>query len=161
MLNPELLPVRTIEEQLAGQIPVKLDGQTFVLPVLSRRDNRVWKQLMSDRLEGLFGDMNDEASSGQVMETLMTGDEVIVELVRAYDKQNRIPPDDDLKNDTDAEWLSAFLVCVAASHPFVGLVLSGETPIRKPNPPTPMNGHAPTSSPRPSTRGPRASSKKK
>lgn len=161
MLSPEFLPARSIEEQLAGQVPVRLDGRTFVLPVLSRRENRVWKASMNAKLEGLFQSMTDESTAGQVMETLMTGDEAIVALVREYDRDNLIPPDEELERDTEAEWLSAFLLCVAASHPFVGLVLSGEPTPETARSQTPTNGHEPTSSPRPSTPGPRGSSKKK
>lgn len=159
VIRPEMLPARPMEDQLAGLVPVRVDGRTYRLPVLPRKRNRVWKEELSQELGTLFEQM-DSDDPGLLMASLAAADEKVVKLVRAYDYTNLIPPDDEMEADTDAEWLAALLSIVAAAHPFVGLVLSGRDQTPTPSP-IPANGVEHTSSPQPPTGGRRGSSKTK
>ena len=155
MLN-SLLPDRPLEEQLAGTVTLELGGHRYVLPTLTRRQNRAWKERLTGELGGLFGSVQGSNDGGAIMAVLATAGDLVVELVRAYDVTGVIPPDDspELERDTDQEWLRALLACGAAAYPFVGLALEAQRQagVEPPSLPTPT-GAEPTNGQQPSMAG--------
>lgn len=153
MLN-SLLPDRPLSEQMAGEVRVRIGGREYLLPTLTRRQNRRWKDQLNDRLGGAFAGLKTLDDPGAVMQALDGVGDLVPELVREYDQTGVIPPDDDpaLERDTDREWLQALLACAAAAYPFVGLALEAQRqqPTVAPQPgdasPPTTIGHEPTNS---------------
>jgi hypothetical protein len=153
-----LLPSRPLEEQLAGEVSVRIGGQRYVLPTLSRRRNRAWKEQLNGSLGLVLSTVQGTNDPGAIMATLAAASDTVVELVRAYDHTGVIPPDDapELEEDTDEEWLAALLTCGAAAYPFVKLALQAQRQVPQPEPsPAMPNGHAPTNGQQPNTAGAR------
>jgi hypothetical protein len=123
-----LLPRRDLEQQLAGIVVVELGGHRYRVPTLSRRENRAWKEQLNDRLSAVLGGLSASDEPSVIFSALASADDAVVDLVRAYDASHVIPPDDELANDTDAEWLRALLAMAAAAYPFVGLALEAMRP---------------------------------
>lgn len=150
MLN-SILPSRPLEEQMAGYVTVTLGGQRYELPTLTRRENRSWKEALNERMGTALGTVQGTSDPGAIMTVLAAAGDIVVELVRLYDRQGVIPPDDSpaLERDTDQEWLTALLACGAAAYPFVGLALEAQRQSSaqpEPQSPTTTPGPEPTNS---------------
>jgi hypothetical protein len=158
-----VLPSRPLEEQMAGEVRVSLGGRTYVMPVLTRRQNRAWKAAMEERLGSVVGGIQGSSDPATIMRVLSTSGDTVPELVRLYDQSGVLPDDDDpaLEYDTDIEWLRALLAVASAAYPFVGLALEAQRLGQQQTPPAPTNGHGPEpmSSPPTSMAGRRSSSK--
>jgi hypothetical protein len=154
----DLLPERPLEEQVAGYVSVHLGGRRYMLPTLSRRLNRAWKERLTLRVNALLSNVQGQSDAGAIMAALADASDTVVELVREYDHTGVIPPDEDdaLEHDTDQEWLAALLQCGAAAYPFVGLALQAQRQAPEPTSLSPTPGPEPTNGRQPSTAGARA-----
>src|SRR4029078_10437082 len=114
-------------------------------------ENREWKAALNERFGFALGSLQGTNDPATMMAVLPQADDIVVALVRQYDRAGVIPPDDDpaLERDTDQEWMRALLACAAAAYPFVGLALEAQRGTAAQSP----TGPEPTNSPQPSGAG--------
>jgi len=155
-----LLPERSAQDILAGQLHVRLGGERYTMRVLPIKANREWKEALEDRLSNLLGMLDASGDSLEaVMAAFATATPQLIEALYSYDKDGVLPPIEALEEmATDTEVLRGVLEVWSAANPFATVALSTmrqagvelPTPARRVNGSSqPTNGsHRPTAGPR-------------
>lgn len=116
----QFLPERTSEEILAGRIRIRLSGQDHILPVLTIRENRAWRELASTHLGQLTGGLASISDTASILARIASATDSQMALVRAYDKGGVLP---DLEDVTEPELLRATFAVVAAAFPLAAAII--------------------------------------
>lgn len=150
-----LLPERSAQDILAGQIHVRLGGERYTLRVLPIKANREWKERLEDRLSNLLGMLDASGDSLEaVMAAFATATPQLIEALYGYDVDHVLPPVEALEEvATDTEVLRAVLEVWSAANPFATVALSTmrQAGAALPTPGRRANGSSPhtSGSPRP------------
>ncbi len=157
----ELSPERSVEDILAGRLHLVFGDQAFELPVLSRAENRRWRESLDARFQPLAEPVDDDDPKAvvAVMRQLAELDDEFLPFIYTYDRTGVLPPIEELDElARPHEILRAVLEVRAAANPTlaiaVALARAEAPPARSAEPP------APTSSPRKRTAGSRGKSKR-
>lgn len=108
---------RTEELALAGQLPIKVGGDTVVLRVLSIEESDEWQRTLGATVAGF--DVPDEDDGGAFLgKLLVAGAEAKLEMVLAYDVDHRLGSREDVrKRMTKAQLAAAFDSMLDAENP--------------------------------------------
>lgn len=135
------------EEQRASASPltVVVGGEAFDVPILTRRDSRAWKQLVQKRLGIFLTDLVDADKLSEIG-VVNIADEVLAELVLAWDQTGVLGGADGLDNMTDQELLNAYRAIAAVAFPLgqadmAAMAMFGRGPSPKASS---TNGRSPT-----------------
>lgn len=171
-----LLPERSAEEILSGELRVVLGRETYTLQVLTIASNRRWR----NSLEGHFTRLLDTLDAAgddmaSVFAAFATATEQMLDALYAYDeardadgqatRHGALPPRDAVEElATDQEVMLATLGVWSVANPFAAVALSAmrsaEPQLLRPTAATPTAGSStPTSGAPASTAGRRVSSK--
>jgi hypothetical protein len=159
----DLLPKRSAEDVLAGLVRVELDGQAFVLPVLPIAEGRIWRDRFERTIASLLGGFALVAKPETVVAYLGTQTAALWDLLSAYDRDRILPDRDWIETHvSEAALLRAVLEVTGAAYPLAVSLL--ELATTQPEALREVLKRAlaapePTSSPLPSTAGPRGRSK--
>lgn len=159
-----LLPERSAQDILAGQLHVRLGGERLAMRVLPIKANREWKEALEDRLSNLLGMLDASGDSLEaVMAAFATATPQLIEALYSYDVDHVLPPIERLEEvATDTEVLRAVLEVWSAANPFATVALSTmrQAGAALPIPERRASGSSPhtNGSPRP-TAGPRRRSR--
>jgi hypothetical protein len=150
-----LVPARrSAEDIFAGRIRVDLGGQTYTMPVLSRRANREWLESLDASFASLLTSLEDIDDGDEVLRLLFSATDEFLDALVSYDQSAVLPPRASIDDDaTDLEIIRAVMEVWRAANPLVAIAL-GLAPSAEPG--------SPTSTPTPpeSTAGRPASSRK-
>lgn len=115
-----MLPERSPEDRAAGIIRIRLGrgkaGKEYQLPVLSIKQNRVWKKVFQDELGGLLEGLSQQADGRSVINFIGGLTEQQLVCVQAYDVDKVLPDLEEVASEQ--QLLTAFLGVTAAAYPF-------------------------------------------
>jgi hypothetical protein len=125
-----MLPERTAQEILAGEVPVRLGGQRYLLRELSIAANRQWKAGLEGSLVGLLDGIDAAGDElGTILAVFATATDQLLDALYAYDEAHDergqasraglLPPRRQLEEHaTASEVLLATLGVWQAANPF-------------------------------------------
>jgi hypothetical protein len=123
-----LVPVRTVEEIVGGQVPIMLGRTRYVLPELPMAQTDAWAESMDERLRGLLSvvDTLDEGQLMPLFEAATSFQDELLESLVAYDSTGVLPSIDDIRGlATHTEVLLAALgVWSSTKSPLAGIVVT-------------------------------------
>ncbi len=119
-----LLPDRSVEDILRGRLQMVLGDETFVVPVLKIGKADDWRDRLAVEAGATLGLLGEQPNGAAVMGFLGQNSTTLLGLIRAYDVNGVLPTDDWVReNATEPEVVQAFVLCVAASYPFISAAL--------------------------------------
>ena len=133
-----LLAPRSVEDILAERIRLDIGGQVVDLPVLTIRENRVWKEQMDLQLGYLLLRITLEDDGDKILSLFDSADGVFLDLLIAYDRDGRLPPRDVLEDRlTQMGLVRAVLEVWRAARPLADIALIGMETTSPSSMPTP------------------------
>lgn len=119
-----LLPDRAVEDVLRGRLQMVLGEQVFVVPVLKIAKADEWRDRLAVEAGAMLGLLAEQPNGAAVMGFLGQNSMALLALIRAYDASDVLPTDDWVReNATEPEVVQAFVLCMAASYPFISAAL--------------------------------------
>ncbi len=101
-----------------------LGDETFVVPVLKIGKADDWRDRLAVEAGATLGLLGEQPNGAAVMGFLGQNSTTLLGLIRAYDVNGVLPTDDWVReNATEPEVVQAFVLCVAASYPFISAAL--------------------------------------
>lgn len=123
-----LIPARSVEEIVGGQIRVQLGGTSYVLPELAMEPADIWAASIDDRLYGLLQviDETDEEGIAPLFKTAEQFQAEMLDLLIAYDGFGLLPARAViLKTATHTQLMFALLgVWASTKSPLAATVLA-------------------------------------
>lgn len=117
-------PERPEEEQIRGILTVTIDGQKRAVPTLKRVHSREWKQQVTRTIASI--DLPDTDDIELLVRTATLTDDIIFELVIAYDRTNALGGREYLDEHADDRDIhEAFEVMLRAASPKVDDPVAG------------------------------------
>jgi hypothetical protein len=127
---------RSAEDVLGKRIRLVIDGETYTLPVLPIRENRVWSDRLDGEIQRVFGQVDMAGDDiNALFAALAAAPGRFMDMLYLYDMSGVLPPKDELEAVwTEVDLLTACLEVWRAAHPLVdiGLALM-ETTARQAN----------------------------
>lgn len=121
-----LLGPRSVEDILAERIRLDIGGEVFDLPVLTIRENRIWKEQMDLELGYLLLRITDEDDGGKILSLFDSADGIFLDLLIAYDKTGVLPPREALEERlTQMGLVRAVLEVWRAARPLADIAAIG------------------------------------
>lgn len=122
-LMPEVAPMRSAADILAGRVRIVLGGTTHDLPVLPRGPSRRWVEQLDARFATLAASLNEAVDTPAIMALLSTETDALYDMLLSYDQGGILPSRDEIdETATDAQILHAVLEVWRAVHPLVDSV---------------------------------------
>lgn len=123
----ELTPERSVEDILAGRLRLVFGDQAFELPVLSRAENRRWRETLDARFQPLADKVDDDDPAAVIglMRQLAELDEEFLPFIYTYDRTGALPPIEELDElARPHEILRAVLEVRAAANPTLAIAVA-------------------------------------
>jgi len=123
----DLSPERSVEDILAGRLRLVFGGRAFELPVLSRAENRRWRESLDARFQPLADPIDDSDTQAVIglMARLAELDEEFLPFVYSYDRTGALPPIEELDElARPHEILRAVLEVRAAANPTLAIAVA-------------------------------------
>jgi hypothetical protein len=132
---PAFTPERSVEDILSGRLRLVFGGQVFDLPVLSRAENRRWRESLELRFQSLLAVDTDDVET--TLAALIAAEDDLLPYVASYDKSGVLPPIEELEElARPHEVLKAVAEVRAAANPLLGVGLAmaqaSTTPAKSP-----------------------------
>lgn len=125
-LISSLLPERSAQDILAGEVHVRLGGRSHTLPVLSIGATRRWQATLEGTLTGIFDTVEGAGDDlSQVLGALAGATDQMLDAIYGYDSSHVLPPRAQLEEEaTDSEVMAAAFTLWAVANPFALVAVS-------------------------------------
>lgn len=113
-----LIPTRSVEEIIGGQLRIQLGSTTYVLPELAMDPTDRWAATIDERIKGLLAivdGMDEEAGVLALFSAAMAFQDEMLATLLAYDEQHVLPPAEEIRKSATHTQLMFALVGVWAS----------------------------------------------
>ena len=121
-----LLPERSAQDILAGEVHLRLGGHSYTLPVLSIAATRRWQATLEGSLATLFDTIEGSGDDLSAVMTALTGaTPQMLDAVYAYDTSNVLPPREALEEEaTNTDVMVASFTLWVVANPFALVAVS-------------------------------------
>lgn len=120
-----LIPARrSAEDIFAGRIRLVLDGESFDLPVRSRKANREWLAALDESFDALLESLESLDDETEVLSLLFGAGDQFLEALVGYDVEGILGSAQEIDaRATDLEIIAAVMEVWRAAHPLAAIAL--------------------------------------
>lgn len=119
-----LLPQRSVEDILAGRLPLTLGKTVFPLEVLTIEKADEWRVTLASKFGDVVSALESQTDVAGVLSFLGTNTPTMLELIHQYDVDWKLPDDEWIRSHaTEPEVLRGFVLILAACFPFIASAL--------------------------------------